>query len=192
MRILLLNTVKNFPSVYPWEGYRSLTVLHNNKVSSFRWVSCCFQASDLWSKSCEREKTRKQMQLVNHLLRCRYLVVGSQFPNLKKTERLLKKSIWAQLYVVLLSSVQSLSCVQLFATPWAVACQASMSITNSQSFFKLISIESVMPSNHLILCHPLLLPPSIFPSIRVFSNKVKSSHQVAKVLEFQLQHQSFQ
>ena len=108
MRILLLNTVKNFPSVYPWEGYRCLTVVHNNKVSSFRWVSCCFQASALWSKSCEREKTRKQMQLVTHFLRCRYLVVGSQFPNLKKTERLLKKSIWAQLYVVLLSSVAQL------------------------------------------------------------------------------------
>ena len=56
-------------------------------------------------------------------------------------------------------------------TPWTVACQASLSITNSQSLFKLISIELVMPSNHLILCHPLLLPPSIFPSIRVFSNE---------------------
>ena len=61
------------------------------------------------------------------------------------------------------SSVQSLSCVQLFATPWTAACQASLSITNSQSLLKLMSIESVMPSNHLILCHPLLLPASIFP-----------------------------
>ena len=69
------------------------------------------------------------------------------------------------------SSVQSLSRVQLFATPWTAACQASLSITNSQSFLKLMSVESVMPSNHLILCHPLLLPPSIFPSIRVFSNE---------------------
>ena len=68
------------------------------------------------------------------------------------------------------SSVQSLSCVQLFGTPWTVACQASLSITNSWSLLKLMSIKSVMPSNHLILCHPLLLP-SIFPSIRVFSNK---------------------
>ena len=56
-------------------------------------------------------------------------------------------------------------------TPWTAACQASLSITNSWSLFKLMSIESVMPSNHLILCHPLLLPPSIFPSIRVFSNE---------------------
>ena len=68
------------------------------------------------------------------------------------------------------SSVQSLSCIRLFATPWTAACQASLSITNSQSLPRLMSIESVMPSNHLILCHPLL-PPSIFSSIRVFSNE---------------------
>ena len=69
------------------------------------------------------------------------------------------------------SSVQSLSHVRLFATPWTAARQASLSITNSQSLLKLISIESVMPSNHLILCRPFLLPPSIFSSIRVFSNE---------------------
>jgi len=69
------------------------------------------------------------------------------------------------------NSVQLLSRVQLFATPWTAACQASLSITNSWSLPKLISIESVMPSNHLIFCHPLLLLPSIFPSIRVFSNE---------------------
>jgi len=69
------------------------------------------------------------------------------------------------------SSVQLLSPVQLFATPWTAARRASLSITNSQSLPKLISIESVMPSNHLILCCPILLPPSIFPSIRVFSNE---------------------
>ena len=64
-------------------------------------------------------------------------------------------------------SVQSLSCVRLFVTPWTAARQASLSFTNSQSLLKLMSIESVMPSNHLILCRPLLLLPSIFPSIRV-------------------------
>ena len=69
------------------------------------------------------------------------------------------------------SSVQLLSRVQLFASPWTAARQASLSTTNTQSLLKLMSIESVMPSNHLILCHPLLPLPSIFPSIRVFSNE---------------------
>ena len=65
----------------------------------------------------------------------------------------------------------SVTCIWLFATPWTAARQASLAITNSQSLLKLMSIESVMPSNHLILCHSLLLPPSIFPSIRVPSNE---------------------
>ena len=69
------------------------------------------------------------------------------------------------------SSVQSLSRVRLFVTPWTAARHASLSITNSQSLLKLMSIESVMPSNHVIFCQPLLLMPSIFPSIRVFSNE---------------------
>ena len=78
--------------------------------------------------------------------------------------------IWC--YVLkMFSSVQTLSCVWLFATPWTAAFQASLSITNSWSLLKLMFIELVMPSSHLILCHPLLLPPSIFPSIRVFSNE---------------------
>ena len=69
------------------------------------------------------------------------------------------------------SSVTQFSSIRLFATPWTAARQASLSITNSRSLFKLTSIELVMPSDHLILCCPLLLPPSIFPSIRVFSNE---------------------
>ena len=72
---------------------------------------------------------------------------------------------------VLFVLVQSLSRVRLFMTPWTAACQASLSITTSQSLLKLMSIESVMPSKYLILCHPLLLLPSIFPSIRVFSDE---------------------
>ena len=69
------------------------------------------------------------------------------------------------------SSIQLLSHIQLFVTPWTAARQASLFITNSHSLLKLMSIESVMPSNHLILCCPLLLPPSICPNIRVFSNE---------------------
>ena len=83
---------------------------------------------------------------------------------------------WGHWYVAFqtgffFSSVQSLSRVQLFATPWIAARQASLSITNSQSLLKLMSLELEMPSSHLILCCPLLLLPSIFPSIRVFSNE---------------------
>ena len=70
-----------------------------------------------------------------------------------------------------ISSVQSLSIVQLFVNPWTAAHQASLSISNSRSLLKLMSFKSVMPPNHLILCHPLLFPPSIFPSIGVFSNE---------------------
>ena len=86
-------------------------------------------------------------------------------------------SIWQQLVFIswywapTISWVQLLSRVQLFSTQWTAARQASLSITNSWSFFKLMSIELVMPSNHLILCHLFLLPPSVFPSIRVFSNE---------------------
>ena len=93
--------------------------------------------------------------------------------------------------VPLVSSIQSLSRVQLFATPWIAARQACLSITNSRNLPKPISVELVMPSSHLILCHPLLLLPPILPSIRMFSNE-STLHELAKVLEFQLQHQSFQ
>ena len=78
-----------------------------------------------------------------------------------------RSSLWLSF-----SSVQSLSHVQLFATPWTTACQASLSITNSQSSLKLTSIESVMPSSHLIICRPFLLLSAIFPSIRVFSKEL--------------------
>ena len=90
-------------------------------------------------------------------------------------------------------SVQfSHSVVSDSATPWTAACQASLSITNSWSLLKLIFIGSVMPSKYLILCYPLLLLPSIFPCIRVFSNESALHIRWPKVLEFQLQHQSFQ
>ena len=79
--------------------------------------------------------------------------------------------IYLILHLIPICSVQSLSRVWLFVTSWTEACQASLSITNSWSLLKLMSIVSVMPSNHFILCHPLLLPPSILPSIRVISNE---------------------
>ena len=84
-------------------------------------------------------------------------------------DRWMDKEVIINIHNGIFSSVQLLSRVRLFATPWRAACQASLSITNSRSLLKFISIESVMPSNHLILHRPLLLPPSIFPSIRVFS-----------------------
>ena len=74
-------------------------------------------------------------------------------------------------YISFVQFSQLLSHVRLFATPWTASCQASLSITNSQTLLRLMSIESMMPSNHLVLCHPLLLLPSIFPSIRVFSSE---------------------
>ena len=79
--------------------------------------------------------------------------------------------VWNEKDCKISHSVQSLSHVWLFATQWTAACQASLSITNARSLFKLMSIESVMPTNLLILCCPLLLLPSIFPSIRIFSNE---------------------
>ena len=91
----------------------------------------------------------------------------------------------------IVSSVQFLSRVQLFAIPWTAACQAFLSITNSQSLLNLMSIESVMPSNHLILCLPLLLLPSIIPSIRVFSNQSALCIRWPKYWNFSFQYQFF-
>ena len=104
---------------------------------------------------------------------------------------------WTIIDRKMFSSVQfSHSVMSDSVIPWTTTRQASLSITYSQSLFKLMSIESVMSSYYLVLCRPLLLLPSIFPSIRVFSSEVAKVleflHQVAKVLEFQLQHQSFQ
>ena len=99
--------------------------------------------------------------------------MGNLVPNWERsTSRLYIVSLFVSFISrVQFSSVQSLSHIQLFVTPWTAAHQASLSITNSQSLFKLMSIELVMPCNHLILCHPLIWLLSIFPSIRVFSNE---------------------
>ena len=98
------------------------------------------------------------------------LLTGSQHLRCPAVSFLIRES-QKFLGLIQFSSVQSLSRVRLFATPWTAACQASLSVTNSQSLLKLMSIRSVMTSNHLIFCRPLLLP-SIFPSIRVFSSEL--------------------
>ena len=101
-----------------------------------------------WENNLNRHLSKEDIQMTNkHMKRC------------------------STSLIIQFSSVQSLSCVRLFATPWIAACQASLSITNSWSSLRLTSIESVIPSSHLILCHPLLLLPPIPPSIRVFSNE---------------------
>ena len=107
---------------------------------------------------------------LGHIIISRFYLF--MFKILKRMVRFQEFFMLSMFYIIMdLSSVQSLSYVQLFATPWTTARQASLSVTNSQSLLKLMSIESEMPFNHLIHYHPLLFPPSIFPSIRVFSNE---------------------
>ena len=100
--------------------------------------------------------------------------LANMIKGLRNKSNLIKKPFSKENEGVLpsIKSVQSLSCVQLFVTPWTAAHQASLSITDSWNWLNLMSVESVFPSNHLGLCHPLLLLPSIFPSIRVFSNEL--------------------
>ena len=124
-----------------------VTIIALNKIIPVLWIEL-YSLKECWSPNSQ------------DLPQWPYLVtVSLQMVNLR----------WG--HSVHFSSVQSLSCVQLFVTPWTAAHQASLSTTNSRSSLKLMSIELVIPSNHLILCCPLLLPPSIFPSIRVFSNE---------------------
>ena len=99
---------------------------------------------------------------------CVYIYIHKYINN---TKMLLCVCVCVCVYIYQFNSVWLLNCVQLFATPWSAACQASLSITNSWSLLKCMSIESVIPSNHFILCGPLLLTPSIFPSIMGFSNE---------------------
>ena len=123
-------------------------------------------------------------------------------PNIRKALRkkkkvtyvsfVLWKTILWNIICLTIRSDQSLSCVRLFATPWIAAHQASLSNTNSRSSLRLTSIESVMPSSHLILCRPLLLLPPVPRSIRVFSNESTLRMRWPKYWSYQLQHQSFQ
>ena len=116
------------------------------------WTAAC-QAplSSTVSQGLLKLMSIESVMLSNHLFLCRPLLL---------------------LPLIFPSSVQMLSCFRIFVTPWTAARQASLPITNSWSLLKLMSIELVMPSNHIILCNPFLLPPSIFPSIGVFSNEI--------------------
>ena len=139
-------------------------------------------------------------------MRALYFIVTSQTCFLPKSSMGMWVGFWVQSWWQFFSMVClsydvltlerpffcSLNRVWFFATLWTVARQASLSFTILQSLFKLMSIESVMPSSHFILYHPLFLLLSVFPSIRAFSSESALCHQVAKVLELQLQYQSFQ
>ena len=127
-----------------------------------------------WKKEAPRMSlSNKRVEDMGKTKRGRYRGVVQGLLHLLR--RFYSKTVSGRNTVLGISSVQSLSHVQLFVTPWIAARQASMSLTNSQSSLRLTSIESVMPSSHLILCHPLLLLPSIFPSIRVFSSQLFAS-----------------
>ena len=125
--------------------------------------------------------------MVDFCLETWFMYLFLQFPlPLCKNRRTLAK--WSRAWIL---ESDGQSCLTL-CDPMDCSMPTSLSITNSRSLLKLMSIELVMPSDHLILYRPFLLLPSIFPSIRIFPKKVGSLHQVVKVLEFQLQHQSFQ
>ena len=137
-------------------------------------------------------KMYRMVIIVNRTILCIWKLMGEKHFFIDISLFFKKRGICSSLYLkVSFSSVQSLSPVRLFVTPWITARQASLSITNSQSSPRLTSIESAMPSSHVILCRPLLLLPPIPPSISL-CQWVNSSHEVAKVLEFQLQHHSLQ
>ena len=142
---------KYFISIISWEknGERYLQNVKQTKCS----------LSDYIKNSCKSEKGRPPS--INIYQRLAWIHPQTRYPS--RNTQMLRG-------LLSVSSVQSLSRIWLFATPWIAACQASLYITNSQSLLKLMSIESVMPSNHLILCCPLL-PPSIFPRIRVLSKE---------------------
>ena len=155
----------------------SLSCLVKNPFSAANLSISAFDLLSVWqttvkvlplSHSGNREKHSLLVTRLRSSLTChqQHKVTFSPLANAFKSSNNL-----IQVIPKYLSSVQLLSHVQLFATPWTAACQASLSITNSQSLLKLMSMESVMPSNHLILCRRLLLLPSIVPSIRVFSNE---------------------
>ena len=126
------------------------------------WFTISLLHSPIWV--CKAHERQLQNHKIWSLRLCETLICSLKYQS-KCTHKILVSWLFQ------FSSVQSLSRVQLSENPWTAAHQASLSITNSRSSLKLMSIESVMPSNHLTLCRPLLLPPSIFPSIRIFTNE---------------------
>ena len=178
------------PSICRWQAFRSCHChlqigthqghcqrLNNKSICHLplgNWNPCCYSCwlSTTWSKFRVEWGTHFVLQGIWW---------DRPLNNWMFLEQMLRS---LSLHLLISTSVQSLSRVQLFVTPWTAARQASLSITNSQSLFKLMSIESVMPSNHLILCCPLLLLPSIFPSIRVFSNESVLRIRWPKYLSF--------
>ena len=190
--------------------YLSFHPLIDIRVVSTSWLLCVMPASNFtssflfWRPPFSFHSTCSvESWLYLYSLLYFYLLSGLQSPSGKVTHLFGETDWWdswckavfsrlSQVILLSFSSVQSLSHVRLFVTPWTAARQASPSITNSRSLPKLMSIESVMPSNHLILCHPLLLLPSVFPNIKVFSNESALCIRWPKCWEFQLQHQSFQ
>ena len=129
---------------------------------------------------------KNKLEFQVHMLQCVNVIVNLCVNLTRLQHNVIESNTMLDVVVV-----QLLSCVRRFVTPWTTACPASLSFTISRSLLKLMSIQSVMPSNHLILRCPLLLLPSIFSRMSLFQ-RVSSSHQVPKVLEFWLQHQSFQ
>ena len=152
------------------------------------WNSVCTQTNRRMLKidNCCFDTLIFLFSVLCHQLERWWSMVNVMNKEWKNTKKLFSQTVqWAELTVHQFSSVQLLSHVRFFATPWIAARQASLSITNSRSSLRLMSIESVMPSSHLILGRPLLLLPLIPPSISLFQ-WVNSLHEVSKVLEFQL------
>ena len=164
-----------------WSYYSSVSddVFHQILQVSYLWASLvaemvknlpAMQETQVWSLGWE-DPLEKGM--VTHSSIPAWRIPWAEKPGgLQFIRQQRVRPDWAtNTHKLFISWIQSLSCVWLFATPWTIARQASLSITNSQSLVKVMSIESVMPSNHLILCCPLLLLPSILPSIRVFPSE---------------------
>ena len=165
----VLDTLAGKRQVGPWapKGLSSVIWLQTVWRAGYHASGSLGAAPDLGTLRCSWGPPR--------LLSGKHIYPHDEFMPHKIQEMPRDVHMWTCLFIWDLL-LQSLSRAQLFATPWTAARQASLSITDSQSLLKLMSIELVMPSNHLILCRPLLLLPSIFPSIRVFSNELLTLH----------------